>query len=214
MEIILSYNNSAELLQLPVLPDQLEIKTGLTNTTFEVINLGEIGIIGNRKLHTVSITSFFPKYYASYCQYSGIPEPYEAVGKIEKWRDSKKPIRLAITGTPVNMPCMIEEFSYREKGGQPGDVYYDLSLKEYRFIRPIVIVQSTATGSTRLMVTSKRADERQIPRTYIVKKGDSLYIIAKRYYNNGTKWRQLYENNKDVIGKDPDLIQQGMVLKL
>lgn len=179
MEIKISFNSGAENLLLPVLPDQLEIKTGLANSTFDVTGLGEVGIIGNRKLYTISITSFFPADYAPYCQYKDIPEPRTAIGMIEKWRDSKKPIRLTITGTPmdINMPCMIEEFSYREKGGQPGDIYYDLSLKEYRFIKPRVIKQeATVAGAQQLTVASKRPDERTIPGIYTVKKGgQSLY---------------------------------------
>lgn len=212
MDITLSFDSGAELLRLPVLPDQIEISTGLTNNTFDVVSIGEIGIIGNRKLNTVKIASFFPGYYASYCQYQDIPVPYEAVAKIEKWRDSKKPIRLAISGTPVkaNMPCMIEEFSYREKGGQPGDVYYDLSLKEYRFIKTRVIEQK---GSG-LAVSSNRPDSRQLPGSYIVKKGDCLYTIAKRFYNDGAKWKQLYKKNESKIGRDPDLIKPGQELIL
>ena len=66
MEIKISFNSGAENLLLPVLPDQLEIKTGLANSTFDVTGLGEVGIIGNRKLYTISITSFFPADYAPY----------------------------------------------------------------------------------------------------------------------------------------------------
>jgi hypothetical protein len=212
MNITLSFNSGAEALVLPVLPDQIEISTGLSNNSFDVISLGEIGIIGNRKLSTVKIASFFPRYYTSYCQYQDIPDPYEAVVWIGRWRDSKKPLKLSISGTPVttNMPCMIEDFSYREKGGQPGDVYYDLSLKEYRFINARVIEQK----SSGLAVSSNRPDSRQIPASYTVKNGDGLYTIAKRFYNDGTKWKQLYEKNKADIGKDPDLIKPGQVLKL
>jgi hypothetical protein len=129
------------------LPDQIEIKTGLANNTFDVVSLGEVGIIGNRKLTTISISSYFPKNYSSYCQYYDIPEPYAAVATIERWRDSKKPIKVEIAAMNINkghkkdsssINFMIEEFNYREKGGQPGDVYYDLSLKEYRYLSPRV----------------------------------------------------------------------------
>lgn len=216
MNVYLSFNNGAEILELPVLPDQLEISTGLSNSTLEVVSLGEIGVIGNRRLNTITISSFFPKNYASYCQYIDIPEPSAAVETIEKWRDSKRPIRLSITGEALNisMACMIEDFSYREKGGQPGDIYYDLDLKEYRFIQAKVIKESTGTAGQQLSVKSVRADDRQIPATYTVKEGDALYTIAKRFYNDGAKWRELYEKNKSTIGGNPDLIIPGQVLTL
>ena len=50
------------------------------------------------------------------------------------------------------------------------------------------------------------------PITYIVKSGDNLSKIALKYH---TTWQQLYENNKDIIGDNPNLIypQQTLVIK-
>lgn len=54
-------------------------------------------------------------------------------------------------------------------------------------------------------------DEVIMPSTYIVKKGDTLIKIAKKYNMN---WKELYELNKNVIGNNPNLIKIGMVLKI
>lgn len=37
------------------------------------------------------------------------------------------------------------------------------------------------------------------PKSYKVKKGDTLYSIAKSQYNDGTKWRNIYEANRAKI---------------
>ncbi|AWM33703.1 LysM peptidoglycan-binding domain-containing protein [Hymenobacter nivis] len=50
--------------------------------------------------------------------------------------------------------------------------------------------------------------------TYTVASGDSLSKIAKNHYGDGTKWHQIYEANKDLIGTNPDLIEVGQVLIL
>ena len=50
-------------------------------------------------------------------------------------------------------------------------------------------------------------------RTYTVVKGDSLSKIAKALMGDATKWRAIYEANKDTI-KNPDLIYPGQVLKI
>jgi nucleoid-associated protein YgaU len=50
-------------------------------------------------------------------------------------------------------------------------------------------------------------------RTYTVLTGDNLSKIAQSIYGDATKWRTLYEANKDII-KDPNLIHPGQVLKL
>lgn len=47
------------------------------------------------------------------------------------------------------------------------------------------------------------------PSTYIVKKGDTLINIAKKY---GISWKKLYNENKDIIGKNPNIIRPGMTL--
>src|SRR5574344_2173184 len=39
--------------------------------------------------------------------------------------------------------------------------------------------------------------------TYTVQKGDSLTKIAKKY---NTTWKKIYENNKEIIGSNPNLI--------
>lgn len=49
--------------------------------------------------------------------------------------------------------------------------------------------------------------------TYTVVGGDSLSKIAKKFYGNGNKWREIFEANRDRIS-NPDLIQVGQVLKI
>ena len=44
---------------------------------------------------------------------------------------------------------------------------------------------------------------------YVVKSGDTLSKIAKAY---NTSWQKIYEDNKDVIGKNPNLIYVGQKL--
>ena len=46
-------------------------------------------------------------------------------------------------------------------------------------------------------------------RKYIVKKGDNLSKIAKKY---NTTWKKIYDDNKDVIGNNPNLIYPGQIL--
>jgi len=50
-------------------------------------------------------------------------------------------------------------------------------------------------------------------RTYVVVKGDTLSLIAKREYGDAAKWRKIYEANRDII-KNPDLIYPGQQLKI
>lgn len=47
---------------------------------------------------------------------------------------------------------------------------------------------------------------------HVVVSGDTLSGIAKKYYDDAGKYMKIYEANKDVIGKNPDLIKPGMEL--
>lgn len=57
------------------------------------------------------------------------------------------------------------------------------------------------------------ANTPKVGRTYTVKKGDSLWAIAKRYYGDGTKWPRIYDANRNKI-KKPDLIYPGQVFTI
>jgi len=56
-------------------------------------------------------------------------------------------------------------------------------------------------------------DEAAAPETYTVKSGDTLSKIAKAHYGAASKWKAIFEANRDII-KNPDLIYPGQVLKL
>ena len=47
---------------------------------------------------------------------------------------------------------------------------------------------------------------------YIVKKGDTLSGIAKKY---NTTWKKIYNDNKNIIGNNPNLIKirQKLLIK-
>ena len=56
----------------------------------------------------------------------------------------------------------------------------------------------------------------KIKAEHTVAPGDSLSVIAQRYYKSGAreKWMLIYEANKEVIGDNPSLIRVGQVLKI
>ena len=68
------------------------------------------------------------------------------------------------------------------------------------------MIITLGTGKTRV-------NNSIIPKTYMVKRGDSLYKIARRFYGDGTLWETLYEKNKATI-VHPLLIPAGTLLYL
>lgn len=50
--------------------------------------------------------------------------------------------------------------------------------------------------------------------TYTTVKGDSLWTISVRTYGDGFMWTKIYWANRNVIGKDPNLLFSGLKLNL
>ena len=48
-------------------------------------------------------------------------------------------------------------------------------------------------------------------RTHLVGKGDTLYSLARQYYNDQRRWKDIYEANSDLI-RDPNMIFVGQEL--
>lgn len=75
-------------------------------------------------------------------------------------------------------------------------------------------LQIVATASTTDPSVTLSRDDPGPPAIYPVKPGDTLYDIARLQLGSGERWREIYALNKDVIGSNPDLIQQGQQLQM
>ena len=132
MDIYLSINNREQVIKLPVVPVEFKIQSGMGNETFKTINQGEIKLIGMPTLKAITIDSFFPGRDYSFARDRSYTD-WDYIKQIESWKLRRVPIRLIITETPINMACTIESFEYGPKDGT-GDIYYTLSLSEFKFI--------------------------------------------------------------------------------
>ncbi|AWH82154.1 TPA: LysM peptidoglycan-binding domain-containing protein [Clostridioides difficile] len=196
--------------RFPVFPSSFEINSKAIVNTSNVLKLGEIAVFGGVGLRTTEISSFFPRNEASYCDYTGFPSPYDCVNKIQRWMNEGFILRFTITETNINFECIITDFQYEEKDCT-GDVYFTLSLKEYRRIQisKVSINNDEKLSSVKDVPLTKGFDTKQ--KTHKVGKGDSLWSLAKKYYGNGDLWKKIYDANKKLI-KNPDIIKDGWVL--
>ena len=51
-------------------------------------------------------------------------------------------------------------------------------------------------------------------KTYTVQGGDTLSVIAKKFYGDEAEYQKIYDANKDLIGSDPDMIKVGQELTI
>ena len=79
----------------------------------------------------------------------------------------------------------------------------------------VVLMVGNALG-----ISNVEASELKYPETaaaqsqfYIIKKGDTLWGIAKEFYGNGAKHELIFAANREVI-KDPDKIFPGQKIRI
>ena len=70
-------------------------------------------------------------------------------------------------------------------------------------------VGSSGTGATQVSSRTGLGG-----RTYLVKQGDTLFDIARDQLGKATRWVELYELNRDVVGDDCDRLKPGVELRL
>lgn len=211
MEFWLKKSNSDKIM-LPVNPESFAFTEKHNNTSVNVNSIGEVNLLGKRDLKTGTISSHFPKRDRNYANNSGRQAPYTYINKLLSWKSSGKPVRLIITGTKINFQVTIETLKYGEQDGT-GDVYYDLTLKEYRAVEIKKTKLKKKKKTTKKKSKPKRPVAKKKTKTYTVKSGDCLWNIAKRFYGNGAQYTKIYNANRGKI-KNPNLIYPGQVLTI
>lgn len=72
---------------------------------------------------------------------------------------------------------------------------------------------NTSSNSSTSNQTKPQVQPQVTTKTYTIKKGDTLWAIAKKYYGNGSQYTKIYNANKDKIS-NPNKIYPGQVIKI
>ena len=186
-----------ETIRFPVTPSEVVCETSASIVNENVNDLGPVSLFGGTELKTIPISSFFPNKDYSFCTYSNIEKPYEFVSKIEKWQNKGTKLRYIVSDGYTNIPVMISSFAYREQDGT-GDVYFDLSLIEYKEIK---LNKTSSSNNSSNNATGRIVENAPTPsgenNTHKVVSGDSLWAIAQKYYGDGSQYTKIKEANKD-----------------
>jgi nucleoid-associated protein YgaU len=91
---------------------------------------------------------------------------------------------------------------------QPKEQELKAQIKEMQEARR----QRIEEAKERIRARSQRQAE-EPARTYTVQSGDTLAKIAQKFYEDGGRWTEIYEANKDQIA-DPNVIEVGQKLEI
>ncbi|MEK4525005.1 LysM peptidoglycan-binding domain-containing protein [Paenibacillus sp. FSL H7-0942] len=195
--------------QFPVNPEEVNISRSKGYETVNMLEHGEFDFAQGEKVKEITFSSFFPKRYdPSYCMDEKyFLDPRVAMNVLNTFLISKKPLRFIISETGVNVPVFIVSLNSSFRGGETGDIYFDLTLRTWRDSK-VEKVGSAASASK----SGSRTDLKKNSKTYTVKSGDSLSKIAKLELGSSSKWNEIYKLNAKIIGSDPNRIKPGQKL--
>ena len=153
----------AQKVKIPVNPQAIEIQYPTDHKTYDVLGMGEIVVPRKPSLKMVSWESFFPTDRNKSYVNSGAKNPAFYVRCFERALREKQILRLIISRSgsfDTNMRCIVSDFKIKDKGGEPGDIYYSLKLQEYKSYSPSTLtiitppVQPEQNWGSGVVVTS------------------------------------------------------------
>ncbi|MEY8320754.1 LysM domain-containing protein [Lachnospiraceae bacterium 46-61] len=205
---------------LPVAPSEMITKVEGESEKIELVDIGEGSILKDIGLRRISFTVLLPAVQYSFVQTEGVfQQPIFFLNQFRQYKMSKKPVSLIVfrklaDGTELfsgNMEVSFEKYTVLERGGEQGDFWVEINVKEYRKISSVTYKVEQNQTQTVLEQMGAKREGKDIPNTYVVKKGDSLWKIAQTMLNDGSRYKEIAEKNNIV---NPNKIQIGQILRL
>ena len=208
--------NDKHIFRFPILPSTINVQDYAIINDSNITGLGDVAIFGGKGLRTIEISSFFPnpKRKYKFVNYSNYPKQWDCVSKIRGYMNNGEVMRFIVTGTEINFQVRITDFTFSQQDGT-GDVYYTINLKEYREIKISSTTPAKKKTDNKNRTSSKdknnnnnKTSTKSKQTIHIVKKGDTLYDIAKKYYGKGSNYKKIIEKNKS---KYPSLAKNTII---
>lgn len=188
--------------ELSVNPPEISVTQDNKDKTIDLLNVGEINVPGMRGLIRVSLATFLPDSNSPF--FTGTA-PEQIVQAVKKAKNGQKAIRIIISGSDVNTQFNISSMNEIYKEGQ-GDIYISWSFVELRDLNTGQVASFVRRYTDTGLCT--RSTKRKVPKVVTAQSGDTLWNLARRYYDDGTRWKDIAMAN-DMY---EDALEPGMRL--
>lgn len=180
------------VIRFPVNPEEYSIEYPEDNETYNILGIGEVVQPRLPGLASVSWESFFPGTpNAPYVLTPGdFWRPEQYINFLNQCKKDRSVLlftanRYLEDGTALfdtKMKVVISDFEVTEKGGETGDFYYEIELKEYRDYQAGTVTFTNDTGSESAEAVTE--EQREIDPGQIV--------VGSNVLINGKYWASSY----------------------
>jgi len=205
LNIMLYSSSTGEQIILPVNPEKIELRYAKEVESFNILNFGEVNLVGKRKPLFIKLAHFLPEddsvfntsasimykidntsNFSQYAYSSAL-----VVEILKKWAVEKNTIRVVID-EEINIECIVGSFTETLRENTTSKPYI-LELFEFR---------SPKISDNNIYGLYSRKTVLSIPKTIVMKNDDTLYSIADKY---GLDFKTLAQINniKDVNASMP-----------
>lgn len=223
---------------LPVTPTKVTTKIQNQNKTINLINEGEVNLIKAPGLTEISFDALLPMHeypFASYqknaltsreygkkagifksnlnkTKYSGFLYPNYYTDHLKQLKLSMNPFYFKIVRDDnvfdTNLLVTLEDYNIVEDAKDGSDITVSINLKQYVEYGTKQVPLNKLSSKNKARTTLNKASKTQY---YIVKKGDTMWSIAKNLLGDGSKCWNLAKLNGL---KNPNIIKVGQKLKI
>lgn len=118
----------------------------------------------------------------------------------------------ASRGKKVPSYCIGKWYTASQIAVHKGDE--EALIKEiYSWVATKYLQKQGSTATTVTTKTERAADTAPKATAYTVQSGDTLWLIAKKFLGDGSRYTEIYNANSDVVS-NPNVLKVGMVLKI
>ena len=207
--------------RLPITPSEIRMKHKNLNHLVTLVNGGEYNFLSKRGLCEITFNALFPQTKYPYSVYpNGFKNADYFLRKLNELKENMKVFTFTYIRTgqngkllfDTNMYVNLEEYTIVENAENGSDIEVSITLREASAEAALYENMPNKEDNDK-RVSDDEAGKGSSENTYTVKSGDTLWYIAKRYLGDGSRYREIYELNKDIL-KSPSLIYPGQTLRI
>lgn len=199
-------------MRFPVTPPAVSMSFGREVQTYSLIGIGQHTEYGDQTAESYTLTDLLlpgkdtdlPMAQPSTI---GASDPESYIKLLRSWQQQEKEGRLIAAGSALglNVPVILKHIAVKQRG-YDGSCYLTLTLIDHEKLK-----EQKATSDTKTKQKRESKTQGKGVQSYTVVKGDSLWSICKKYYQNGTLAYRLAAYNGI---QNADYIRVGQKIKI